>query len=1147
MPLAKRVRVQRMQSWFLLAVFLLATAQIWAQSSSTTTLAASATSLAWPTPVTLTAAVSAAGKAVSPGLIKFCNASAASCQGTALLGQAQLGSSGTASIKLVPAIGSHSIKAVFAGTKPDATSSSTAETVTVTGVLPTTTAISASATSPYTLTASVAVNARALSGSVSFNEVSSGNSSLTTAALGAASTTLGFFQGMLSGTGSEPTALAIGDFNGDGISDIAVGNINANSSGVYTLTIFLSDGLGTYARPVSVSLPGSFQNPSALAVGDFNNDGNLDLAVASDNSNQVLILLGNGGGAFVEAGAVSAGSGPNSIAVGDFDRDGNADLAVTNQSSSTVSILLGNGEGGFVAVSQSPATGSEPYSVAAGDFNGDGKQDLAIANYYGSNVTVLLGNGDGTFTASASSPATEVYPDWVAVGDFNADGKQDLAVTNQFSKTVTILIGDGKGDFTATSTSPATGANPGSVAVGDFNGDGIQDLAVANTGDSTMSILLGKGDGTFPIAQVLQLPGGTAPDSVAVAELNGDGNEDFAVAGSGNSSIVVGYSIPTTSAKAIVSGVTVPGGGKQTVDASFPGNANYGASTSAPIVLAGTVIPTTLGLTIEPSGTVGVGETVQLTAAISPAVGTLMPSGSVSFYNGATLIATVPVANGLAIYNDSLTAAGTESLSAKYTGDGNFTSSASGTDSLTVIAPTTSTTTLTVSSNSVTKGTILTLTATVTNGGKAVTQGTVLFGYCYPAAEPCEMPYRLILGTAQLTSKGTATIKLALPVGARLIYALFAGTNDVVSSASSLQTVTVTGTLPSTTALAVTGAAGNYTLTANVKGSWPPPSGNVSFLDTSNQNLVLGTSPLNPAIPVLTRSSAMAAGNGPASIAVGDFNGDGKPDMAVVGFFSNTMSVFLNNGDGTFTPKTSAIPSTVTLNEPLNVVAADFNRDGILDLAVANFNSDSVTILLGKGNGTFTQQASPATGSGPEAIAVADFNGDGKLDLAVTNSNSGNVTILLGSGDGTFSPEPEIPSTGSSPRGIVAADFDGDGKVDLAVANFLSATVTILLGNGDGTFIPAAVSPATVTEPGCLVAADFNGDGRPDLAVANSSSSGSVTILLNQGGGNFTNVSPAPVAGAAPVGIVAADFNGDGIVDSGDRRRARGKLNATNR
>ena len=229
-------------------------------------------------------------------------------------------------------------------------------------------------------------------------------------------------------------------------------------------------------------------DPNYLAVGDFNGDGNLDLAVSNRGSNNVAILLGDGKGDLLPTSSAPAvGKFPQGLAVGDFNGDGKQDLAVVNYNDNNVSILLGDGTGNFSLVS-SPATGRSPYTLAAGDFNGDGNLDLAVVNSCpsGSNcqsssgtVTILLGDGTGHFTAG-SSPVTGLFPTAVAVGDFNGDGNLDLAVVNSGGNNVTILLGDGTGNFTAAASSPPTGQHPGSVAVGDFNGDGKLDLAVAN-------------------------------------------------------------------------------------------------------------------------------------------------------------------------------------------------------------------------------------------------------------------------------------------------------------------------------------------------------------------------------------------------------------------------------------------------------------------------------------------------------------------------------------------------------------------------------------------------------------------------------------------------------------------------------------------
>jgi len=320
-----------------------------------------------------------------------------------------------------------------------------------------------------------------------------------------------------------PNKVAVGDFNGDGKLDLAVANQDAN-----TVSILLGDGTGNFT---TASSPATGSYPYSVAVGDFNGDGKLDLAVVNTDSNTVSILLGDGTGNFTATSSPATGSTPTSVAVGDFNGDGKLDLAVANSASNTVSILLGDGTGNFTAAS-SPATGVQPISVAVGDFNGDGKLDLAVANQCGNDpscasgtVTILLGDGTGNFTA-ASSPATGINPLSVAVGDFNGDGKLDLAVANEGSNTVSILLGDGTGNFTAAS-SPATGSYPQSVAVGDFNGDGKLDLAVTNFSSNTVTVLLGDGTGNFTTA--LSPATGNGPIGVAVGDFNGDGRLDLAV------------------------------------------------------------------------------------------------------------------------------------------------------------------------------------------------------------------------------------------------------------------------------------------------------------------------------------------------------------------------------------------------------------------------------------------------------------------------------------------------------------------------------------------------------------------------------------------------------------------------------------------
>jgi hypothetical protein len=344
----------------------------------------------------------------------------------------------------------------------------------------------------------------------------------------------GFLAPLTYDAGSSPSAVAVGDFNGDGKQDLAVANYySANVS------VLLGKGDGTFLPAVNYA---AGVGPDAVAVGDFNGDGKPDLAVAnlgtypyySDSS--VSVLLGNGDGTFQAAQnfpAGPAGDSPRSVAVGDFNGDDTPDLAVANfdnptySSDGSVSVLLGNGDGTF----QPPvdhAAGGNPQFVAVGDFNGDGKQDL-VAVYGAGGVSVLLGKGDGTFLPGIGYLAGS-GPVSVAVGDFNGDGTPDLAVANTGSANVSVLLDKGDGTFQA-AVNYAAGKNPQSVAVGDFNGDGILDLAVADaafsTGTPGVSVLLGNGDGTFQAPHTYAA--GPHPYSVAVGDFNGDVAPDLAV------------------------------------------------------------------------------------------------------------------------------------------------------------------------------------------------------------------------------------------------------------------------------------------------------------------------------------------------------------------------------------------------------------------------------------------------------------------------------------------------------------------------------------------------------------------------------------------------------------------------------------------
>ncbi|MEO8680596.1 MAG: FG-GAP-like repeat-containing protein [Vicinamibacterales bacterium] len=262
-----------------------------------------------------------------------------------------------------------------------------------------------------------------------------------------------------------------------------------------------------------------------------------------------------------------------------------------------------------------------------------------------------------------------------------------------------------------------------------------------------------------------------------------------------------------------------------------------------------------------------------------------------------------------------------------------------------------------------------------------------------------------------------------------------------------------------------------------------------------------------------------------SSVAIGDVNGDGKLDLAVANLGSNAVSILLGIGDGTF----GAAVDYFTVS-PNSVAVGDVNGDGKPDLAVPNTGSNTVSILLGSGNGTFASGVTYGTGGGPSSVAIGDVNGDGTPDLAVANYSQ-NVSILLGNGNGTFGVMVNYGvATGWGPSSMALGDVNGDGTPDLAVASSYLPNVSILLGNGNGTFAPA-VNYSVGTDPSSVAIGDVNGDGKPDLAVANPDfASNTVSILLGNGHGTFATAVHYTVD-TGPSSVAIGDVNGDGKPD----------------
>jgi FG-GAP-like repeat/FG-GAP repeat len=318
---------------------------------------------------------------------------------------------------------------------------------------------------------------------------------------------------------------ALGDFNRDGIPDVAITGFNRDC--VYVL---LGKGDGTFAKPLVYPVG---VGPDGIAVGDFDGDGRLDLAVANRGSNDISVLPGNGDGTFRSRIDLPTPKDPRGVAVGDFNGDGRADVAVTSYAANSLTVFTGSTAG--LKKAETIPVGVNPYQVAVGDFNADGKLDLAVGNTVELKdndsppppftLSILLGDGHGGFRES-SRLALGRGSTGIAVADFNHDGRPDLALTGFSEQACLIVLGNGDGTFQEPLKFPAQ-FGPLAVATGDLDGDGKLDMVVANSHSGTVTLLRGNGDGTF--AKEPSLPAAGYPKSVVVADFNRDGKPDVLV------------------------------------------------------------------------------------------------------------------------------------------------------------------------------------------------------------------------------------------------------------------------------------------------------------------------------------------------------------------------------------------------------------------------------------------------------------------------------------------------------------------------------------------------------------------------------------------------------------------------------------------
>lgn len=684
--------------------------------------------------------------------------------------------------------------------------------------------------------------------------------------------------------------------------------------------------------------------------------------------------------------------------------------------------------------------GVQPQAAAIGDFNEDSKPDVVVANYGGNSLSVLLGNGSGGFGAGTLLSVGS-FPIGVVAGDFNGDGHLDLAAANFGSNNVSVLLGNGNGTFGAP-TSFSTGLGPAMVVTADFDADSRLDLAVANYNAGTVSILRGDGSGGFtPWASPAT---GAGPWGLAAGNLNGDTYPDLVVANlTGNTvSVLLGTGTPSFTIGTTVTGYNAPWS-VALAPLNADGNAdlivvNSGSSASTVSVRFG-----------NGDGTFGASSSYVTGKAPRWVLATdFNGDGKVDLAVGSYQANDVTVR-----LNDGTGGFATATLygaGAAINGLGAADFDGDGTKDI--------------------------VTANEKGNDVAVLRGDGLGGFKAPVVSAVGENPRAIASAdfngdlkrdLVIANNGGTTVSVLLGTGG----GRFGGQVAYPAGGAGPRSV----------------AVGRFNVDANDDVA-------VALSGTSvNKVAVL----LGNGAGTLGAPTTFDVGVTPMALVIADFNGDAKADLAVANYGSGAasdVSILLGDGAGAFAPAVS-VPVGI---QPDDIAVGDFDTDGHLDLAVANYGSGDVSILLGDGIGGFTSGGTVTVGSKPRALAVADFNEDGWPDLAVTNEflPGQRVAVLLGDGAGGFGAPAQFGIPGL-PTALRVADTNGDGHADLAVANNDVDSVSILSGDGTGTF-SSALSFSVGDQPGALAATDLTGDAKPDLAVVNfDNSNNNLWLLVN--------------------------------------------------
>jgi hypothetical protein len=741
-------------------------------------------------------------------------------------------------------------------------------------------------------------------------------------------------------TGSQPRTVATADLNGDGKPDLVVAQGGTPGEVAVLLNTTAPGASGpTFGAPQTLPV-GNY--PIDVVVADLNGDGKPDIITANNADNTVSVLFnittpGATAPSFSTQQTFATGIGPTGVTARDVNGDGLPDLIVANRSDNTVSVLLNTTTPGAVtpnfANQQTFAAGVGPYRVATGDVNGDGVPDLVVGNFNSGTVSVLLNTtAPGAAVvrfASQQTFTTGGNPVAVTLGDVNGDGRADIVVASYGSNTVSVLLNTTTPGAATPSFAPqqtfAVGNTPRSVILKDVNGDNKPDILVANSSDNTVSVLLNEsvaGLGTaLSFARQQTFSTGRGPYAVAMADLNGDGIPDLITADlGGDVSVLLGTFAPPT------------------VTPIFATQTTFAVQLDPYSVAVGD---------LNGDGKPDLVVANRNSNTVSVLLNTTAPGATIPTFAPQTTFAIGSLAH-IVVLGD-------------LNGDG--------------------------------KLDIVTANA---NSGSV----SVLLNMTAPgAATPSFLPQQTFA-----TNSGPLGLTLADVNGDGKLD-LITCDSDFVATVSVLLNTTAPGA-PSVSFTAfktfATGALPYSVAAADINGDGKPDLV-VANAAGNSVSVLLNTTATGASTPSFAPQQTFATGTGsePIAVAVGDLNGDGLPDIAVANELNGTASVLINTtAPGASTTSFSPQQTFAVGYVPFGVALGDLNGDGKPDLLVANLGGNNIRILLnttapGATTPSFATQPTIGVGANPPFVALTDLNGDFNPDLIVANRNDDDVGVLL--------------------------------------------------------------------------------------------------------------------------------------------------------